>query len=305
MNSQSKRSRMLLCLQAAMCFSLMNIDSIAADKIDFAPVPGFVRLPSGMELGQCSAVAVSSTGDIYLFHRGKRPIICLNAKGEYQRSWGDGLFGTAHGLRIDKADNVWVTDASRHRVYKFDSKGKALLTLGTGEPGLATDQFDRPTDIAWDSRGAIYIADGYGNSRVMKFTPAGRFVTTWGKRGAKPGEFHLPHSIVIDSKDRVIVGDRENDRIQIFDVSGRLLSVHNGYAPYGLALDPDGQLFVADGRASKVLRLDETRKVAQSWGKLGTAPGEFKMPHMLTFDATGNLFVAEVNGMRLQKLKRQ
>ena len=304
MNSHSKHSRVVLCLASIICLQCASRESPADDTIEFEPVPGFVQLPKGMELGQCSAVAVGNTGDIYLFHRGKHPIVCLNSKGQYLRSWGDNLFGTPHGLRIDKAGNVWVTDASRHRVYKFDPNGKVLLTLGTGEPGTAADQFDRPTDIAWDTRGNIFVADGYGNSRVMKFSPTGRFITTWGRRGTKPGEFHLPHSIVIDAQGRIIVGDRENNRVQVFDGDGKLLAVHSGFAPYGLALDPKGRLFVADGRAAKILRIGENGKVEQSWGGLGTAPGKFKMPHMLTLDATGNLFVAEVNGMRLQKLQR-
>jgi DNA-binding beta-propeller fold protein YncE len=110
---------------------------------------------------------------------------------------------------------------------------------------------------------------------------------------------------VVDGRGRVIVGDRENDRVQLFDGDGRFIAVWNGYAPYGLALSPDGELFVADARAEKVLRLDENGKVIQSWGGKGTEPGQFQTPHMLSFDAAGNLFVAEVTGQRLQKFTRK
>ena len=140
-----------------------------------------------------------------------------------------------------------------------------------------------------------------GQGRVLKFGPEGRLLGTWGTPGKEDGEFDLPHSIIVDSQGRVLVGDRENDRIQIFDSEGKLLKIWKGYAPYGMAFNPDGQLFVADGRAAKILRLDSAGQVQQSWGSLGKAPGQFDMPHMLGFNAAGALFVAEVNGMRLQK----
>src|SRR5690606_12588678 len=134
-------------------------------------VPRFGRLPDGFSLGNCAAVSVSSRGEVFLFHRGQHPIICLNADGEYVRSWGDDLIRVAHGLRIDRHDHVWVTDIGTHRVLKFDRQGKLLLALGTGTPGTGTDQFDKPTDIAFGPQDEIYVSDGYGNSRVMKFTP--------------------------------------------------------------------------------------------------------------------------------------
>lgn len=276
----------------------------ADDVIDFKPTPGFVRLPTGTELGQCSAVAVNSDGDIYLFHRGKRPIIRFNSKGEYEHAWGDGMFHTPHGLRIDRDDNVWVTDAGKHRVYKFDGDGKLLLALGTGKPGTAIDQFNRPTDIAFGPKGEFYVSDGYGNSRVMKFSASGKFLGSWGSRGKKPGEFHLPHSIVIDRQNRVVVGDRENNRIQVFTSEGVHVATREGFAPYGLAFDKAGNLFVADGRANQVLQLGSDGKVVRRWGSRGIAPGQFHMPHMLCFDRDGNLLVAEVNGQRLQRLER-
>ena len=138
----------------------------------------------------------------------------------------------------------------------------------------------------------------------MKFSAEGRFIKSWGTPGKQAGEFHLPHSIVRDAQGRLLVGDRENDRIQIFDDEGQWLATWNGFAPYGLALNPDGLVFVADARANQVLRLDASGKVQQRWGQKGKAPGEFDLPHMLDFDVQGNLIVAEVDGMRFQKLIR-
>lgn len=275
--------------------------SRAAGTADFQPVTDFLKLPDGWTLGKCSAVAVNRKGEIHLFHRGQHPILCFDAQGNYLRSWGDEVIGIAHGLRVDRDDNVWATDIGSHRVFKFDSTGKLLLALGTGKPGTEIDQFNKPTDVAFGPDGEFFVSDGYGNSRVMKFAPNGKFIKSWGAPGKGPGEFHLPHAIVVDARGRVLVGDRENDRIQIFDREGQWLETWDGFAPYGLAFDKEGILFVADARANQVLRLDASGKVARRWGREGRAPGEFDVPHMLSFDPRGNLYVAEVDGRRLQK----
>jgi DNA-binding beta-propeller fold protein YncE len=286
--------------------TVANAVVVSAADIRLEPVRGFVQLPDDLTLGPVSAVSVNGKGEILLFHRGKRPIVVLDADGKYLRAWGDDIIANpngAHGLRIDSDENVWVTDIVAHRVYKFAPEGKLLLALGTGKPGADDDQFNKPTDIAFE-KDAVYVSDGYGNSRVVKFTRDGRFVKAWGTPGKGEGEFHLPHSIVFESPGRVFVGDRENDRIQIFDTDGKLLTIWKGYAPYGLALDRGGALFVADARASKVHRLGLRGEIVQSWGGKGTGPGEFDTPHMLAFDAAGNLYVAEIGNKRLQKFRR-
>jgi DNA-binding beta-propeller fold protein YncE len=280
-------------------------DAEATDVVDFQPQTDFLKLPEGWTLGAGSAVAVSGKGEVYLFHRGKHPVVCFDANGRYLRSWGDDLIKTAHGLRIDRDDNVWATDIGSHRVFKFDPTGKLLLALGTGKPGTGDDQFDKPTDIAFGPDGEIYISDGYGNSRVMKFSAQGKFLQSWGTPGKSPGEFNLPHAIVVDARGRVLVGDRENNRIQIFDREGHHLETWPGFAPYGLAFDRQGTLFAATGRENDILCLDATGKIQRRWGQKGTAPGEFDLPHMLAFDAKDNLYIAEVGGQRLQKLVRK
>lgn len=276
----------------------------AEDMATLKPAGVFPVLPADYPLGRCSAVATNSKGEIYLFHRGKHPILCVTPEGKLLRSWGDDLIGTAHGLRVDQQDNVWITDIGRHRVLKFDPQGKLLLALGTGKPGTGPDEFNQPTDLAFGPDGEVFISDGYGNSRVQKFAADGHFLKSWGVRGTLPGEFHLPHSLLFDVKGRLLVGDRENNRIQVFDREGQFLEQWNGFAPYGLALGAEGQIFVADARANQILRVDATGKVVQRWGRKGTAFGEFDLPHMLAFDAGGNLYVAEVAGMRFQKFTK-
>lgn len=269
------------------------------------PVADFLKLPEGWSLGACSAVAVNSRSEIFVYHRGPHPILVFDAEGNYLRSWGDDLIGSAHGLRIDGNDGVWVTDIGNHRVFKFDAHGKLLLALGTGKPGDARDEFNKPTDLAFGPKGEIYVTDGYGNARVLVFSPSGALLHSWGKAGRAEGEFRIPHAIVIDRQGRLLVGDRENDRIQIFNAEGKLLETWNGFAPYGLVFDGAGNLFVADGRAHQVLQLSATGEVAARFGREGAAVGEFALPHMLAIDNAGNLLVAEVGGKRVQKLLRK
>jgi streptogramin lyase len=278
----------------------------AADAIEFAPVPGFPRVPAEITLGRCSAVAVDGKGQVYLFHRGKSPIVVFDENGEYVRAWGNEYVKSAHGLRLDRDGNIWVTDIGHHLVMKFDPAGKLLLSLGTiDKPGKGLDQFDRPTDIAFGPHDEVYVSDGYGNTRVMEFDQKGKFVRTWGTPGKGPGEFNLPHAIRVDAQGRILVGDRENKRIQVFDREGNVLAIWPGFAPYGIELDRDGTIFVADALANQVLQLDSNGKVVHAWGGKGKAPGEFDLPHMLALNRRGDLFVAEVNGQRMQKFVRK
>ncbi len=279
----------------------------AGDEIEFEPVIGLLQVPGHIALGGVSGVAVNSKGRIYMLHRAEHPVVCFEPTGEYVRSWGSDLIGSGHGLRIDRDDNVWVTDTGHHLVYKFDPQGELLLALGQADkPGLGTGQFDKPTDVNFGPQGEIYVTDGYGNSRIMKFTAQGKFLTTWGEPGDGPGQFNAPHAVVVDGNGRVLIADRDNERIQIFTPDGKLLDIWTGFKPFGLAFDPDGVLFVADGSAQKILQLEADGQVVQSWGgKRGTAPGEFSTPHELESDRQGNLYAAEVSGKRVQKLVRK
>jgi DNA-binding beta-propeller fold protein YncE len=278
----------------------------AADRIEFVPVPGFPHIPAGVTLGKCSAVAIDSHNQVYLFHREKTPILCFDRDGKFVRGWGDDLIQAPHGIRIDSDDNIWTTDTGHHLVLKFNPAGKLLLALGTSDkPGTGHDQFNKPTDVAFGPSGEVFVSDGYGNNRVMQFDARGKFVRTWGKAGKGPGEFNLPHAVRVDSRQRVLVGDRENKRIQVFDRDGKVLAIWEGFSPYGLEIDPEGTLFVADAVAHKIVQLDIDGNIVHAWGGEGTRPGEFRSPHMLATDAGGNLFVAEVVGMRVQKFVRK
>jgi DNA-binding beta-propeller fold protein YncE len=277
---------------------------VAAGGIpEYRPVRGWPKVPEEIKLGPVSAVATDSSDRVFVFHRGQRPVLVFDRDGTFLRSWGDGPIKTPHGLHIDHDNNVWVTDIGNHQVMKFDAGGKLLLTLGKkGEPGDGPDHFNRPTDVAVAPSGSFYVTDGYGNSRVLKFSKDGTFLKEWGKKGTGESEFNLPHAVCLDARGRVYVGDRENKRIQVFDADGRFLAQwKESGAPYGLFLTRAGRLFVADGVANWIRVLDLEGRPLGRWGEKGTAPGQFDLPHMLCVDSHGAVYVAEINGRRVQK----
>jgi DNA-binding beta-propeller fold protein YncE len=265
-------------------------------------VADFPRLPMGWSLGAVSAVAADSSGNVLVFHRGDHPVLVFDGHGKFLRAFGDGMFASAHGLRVDASGNIWVTDNANHTVTKFSHEGKTMMTLGERNvAGEDAAHFNKPTDIAFAPNGDFYVSDGYGNSRVAKFNKEGKFLMTWGRKGDGPGEFNLPHAIQLDGVGRVYVGDRENNRVQVFDANGKFLRQLGGFAPFGLFITPAQDLFVADGRANKILKMTLDGKVLASWGKTGADPGNFQMPHGLTVAKDGAVYVSEITGKRVQK----
>lgn len=269
---------------------------------DYRPVPNWAKLPDGVKLGAVSAVATDARDRVYVAHRGKQPILVFNADGSFVRSWGDEHLDTPHGIRVDTEGNVWLTDMTSHRVLKFSPEGKLLLALGKrGVPGNTPDRFNRPTDVAVQPCGDFYVSDGYGNARVMKFSRDGKLLMQWGRKGTSTGEFNLPHAICLDERGKVYVGDRENNRVQVFDAEGKFQTQWRaGGAPYGLFLR-EHRLFVADARAHRINVLDLEGKSVGRWGEPGKGLGQFDTPHMLCVDSTGAVYVAEVGNRRVQK----
>src|SRR5262249_35677998 len=162
-----------------------------------------------------------------------------------------------------------------HLVMKFDRDGKLLLTLGEkGKPGDGPDHFNKPTDVAVTPTGEFYVADGYGNARGVKVSRDGKVLKEGGEKGTAAGGVNTPHASPLDDKGRVYVGDRENNRVQIFDADGKLLTVwKDSGAPFGLFLT-GGRMFVADGRAHWVKVLDLEGKVLGRFGEKGAGPGQ-------------------------------
>lgn len=250
-----------------------------------------------------SAVATDRRGDVYVFQRAPRAVLIFDREGRFRRAWEATDFTSPHGCRVAPDGSLWLTDNADHRVMHFTPEGKILATFGVrGQAGEDETHFNRPADVAFGANGDVYIADGYGNSRVVRLSRDGKYRGAWGKRGTGPGEFNLPHSIAVDARGQVYVADRENRRIQVFTVDGAFVSQwrHVG-KPFGLYLTRDQRLFVTDGEAHTVAAYDLEGKELTRWGAPGRAPGQFDLPHLLTVDDDGSVYVAEVNGKRVQK----
>jgi DNA-binding beta-propeller fold protein YncE len=270
---------------------------------EYVVVPNALQLPKDFKFDLVTAVATDKDDNLYVFHRGKPALMIFDKTGKFLRSWDNRDMKTAHGLRIDPDGNIWTTDLTRQQVIKYDPTGKVLLKLGTrNRSGTTKDRFDQPADIAFSPAGDIYVADGYGNSRVVKFSKDGKYLTEWGKEGKGQGEFNLVHAIRVDDKGRVYVGDRDNDRIQVFDGDGKFLEMwKDSGAPYGLFLHAGKRMLVADGRGNQVFILDLNGKVLGRFGMKGTGPGQFLMAHGICVDSQGAVYVTEGDGQRVQK----
>ena len=275
---------------------------VPVPELGYRVVPNFFRLPPGMNFGEASGVALDSKGHVFVFHRAKPMLMEFDEKGTLVRSLGEGLFDHPHGLRIDADDNIWTTDDGNHTVLKLDRDGRVLLVLGRrGKGAEAAWLLNSPADVAFGREGEIFIADGYGNSRIVKFDRSGRFLKAWGKFGSAPGEFNLPHTVVVDAQGRVYVGDRENQRIQIFDGEGRLLRVWTGIGyPYGLFLTPDQHLWMADGGYDRIVEIDTDGKILGAFGEPGHADGQLAWAHFLAVGRDRRIIVADVLNWRFQ-----
>ena len=294
----------------------------------YAVVHGWPVLPEGFVLGQVSGVSVDSHNHVFVFHRAENSwaadkshpipspaILCFDgATGKLLSSWGENRFLEPHGLRIDRSDNIWVTDRGLHQVFKFSQDGNLLMTLGTERvPGLDGAHFNKPTDVAFGTDGSVYVSDGYGNSRVAKFSAEGKFLLDWGHKGQGPGEFDLPHNVAVDAQGRVYVADRMNVRIQIFDANGKFLNMWKSDElgrPWGLAIGPDGLLYMVDGGDLKpgppdrgrILKLDLNGKILAKWSRFGNYDGQIYWGHDIALGKDGAVYVGDVyHGMRVQK----
>ena len=289
---------------------------------------GWEQLPSGYTHPDVAAVAVNSKGRVYLFCRAEHPVLMYERDGHFVGSWGEGTFTMrTHGITIAPDDSVWCTDDAGHSVRKFTPDGKLLLSLGdnTGKPSdsgydgsnLTTitrgaPPFNRPTNLAIAPNGDLYVTDGYGNSRVHRFSQAGKLLASWGEPGTGPGQFMLPHGIAVDATGDVFVCDRENDRIQVFTAEGRFIReitevqrptqviLARGYMYVSELGWRSGQRSFRNGPIerdlpSRVSVLDMGgRVVTRIGGPDPCEPGSFCAPHGLAVDTNGDLYVAEV-----------
>jgi peptidylamidoglycolate lyase len=302
--------------------------------IKYELVENWPNLPANVQLGNPTGIDVDTSQQIVLFHRANRtwPLLApmpgntIHSKtiliidknsGKLVNSWGDDLFIMPHGLTVDKENNVWVTDVALHQVFKFSHDGKLLMKLGEAKvAGKNSLHFNKPTDIAIAKDGSFYVSDGYGNSRIVKFSATGKYLLEWGKKGNKEGEFDIPHGITVDENDHVYVADRENNRIQEFDPNGKFIRQFTDRS-FGnicsVAFDKvQSKLFAVDDwsflklkhRGSDVFVFDTAGNVQTRFGRSGSYHGKTSWYHDLTMDKDGNIYVCDILGNTVQKFRK-
>lgn len=269
----------------------------------------WAKLPAGWAM-PAAAVAVDSQDRVYCFNRSSdHPIVIFDRDGQYLASWGAGLIAFAHAIRLDDDDNVWLTDRDHGQIMQFTPAGTLLRTIGTkgfrSETGVdpsdfssaayrhvthGGEPFNLPTDIALAASGEMFVTDGYGNARVHKFAADGTHLLSWGEPGRGPGQFNLPHGVYVDRRGRVLVCDRENDRVQIFSQDGAYLETWPTrlVGPAMFYVDADDVVYIPEhnGGLISVLTLDGHR-LAQ-WGD-----PTYRTCHGLWGDSQGDLYVVQ------------
>jgi streptogramin lyase len=251
----------------------------------YQTIEGWAKMPAGRTWGSTSAVDIDKDGvSIWVAERcganscatsDLPAILKFDANGNLVKSFGAGLFDFPHGIHVDRDGNIWVTDAGSqgggrgrgaaadapvaprkgHQVFKFSPEGELLLTLGkAGVTGTGNDEFNSPSDVVTAPNGDIFVADGHSantNNRIMKFDRTGKFIKSFGKLGSAPGELNTPHALAMDSQGRLFVGDRANNRIQIFDQDGNVLEQWSQFSrPSGIYIDRNDVIYVADSESN-------------------------------------------------------
>jgi DNA-binding beta-propeller fold protein YncE len=248
--------------------------------------------------------AVAANGDIYVLSRSAHPVMVFDAEGRFVTSWGEGQFSNfVHGLTIDRAGKVWITDTNLHTVTQHEPDGRLLRTLGVHGMAMPTvygNPFNMPTGVALTSSNDIFVSDGYGNRRVHCFSADGKLKHSWGEPGDGPGQFALVHFITADAQDRLYVCDRENHRIQIFATNGEVLAQWTGFTmPSDLAFGRE-VIYVAGADGLSIWTQDRN-KLAQ-FGRDEPVTGAFNV-HGIWLDADENVYLAQFD-RAVSKLSR-
>ena len=272
---------------------------------------GWGCLPEEISLGWVAAVAVDSLDRVYVYSRSDNPVVVFDREGNFLCSWGQDLLQDAHGIYIEADDTIWCVERETHCVRKVTTDGMLLMTIGTPnqEGEREGEPFRLPTDIGFDAEGHIYVSDGYGNACIHKYSPDGKLMKSWGTPGDGPGEFNLPHCVWVDPRNRVMVADRANNRIQFFTLNGEYIEEWGDFLqPDTIYIDANDIVYIAElDQRITILTLDG--EVLSQWGnKRGSeVPGEFyACPHGIWGDSHGDLYVGEVQADgRLQKFIRQ
>jgi DNA-binding beta-propeller fold protein YncE len=289
--------------------------SVGSGDYTYEALDSWQSLPAGVNLIETPGVAVNSRDEVYAITRNpSHPVVVFDRDGNYLRSFGQGIFSErTHGILVGPDDSVWCADDGTHTITKFTPLGELVMTLGTpGKPAgkWSGQPFNRPTHAGISpNTGAIYVSDGYGNSRVHKYSPEGQYLLSWGEPGVDAGQFIRPHNVAVDAEDRVYIADRECHRIQVFDANGAFITMWNNiHRPDGMTLGRDGNIYVgelngmggvddAPGLGHRVSILNRKGELLARFGDPveGEAPGSFIAPHGIAVDSHGDIYVGEVS----------
>ena len=291
------------------------MNTIKTDKYDYELVQSWGTLPDGMTFGTVSSVAADSQNRVYVYQRKDPPIVVLDSDGNYLNSWGISAFNLPHGFCIVD-DVIYLTDREDSVCLKYTLDGKPLMVLGdrgvhsdTGceEPGelvpRAAGPFNYPSEMYPSPSGDLYVSDGYRNSRVHRFSAEGRYITSWGTPGkGGPGEFHLPHSLLIDEEGLVYVCDRENNRIQVFTPEGEFITMWTDMTrPNDISQSVDGDFYIAEstfeGSTPRITVRDKEGEILSSW--------ESRQAHGLWVDKQDSVYLALPGAQSVDKYIRQ
>lgn len=301
--------------------------------LQYELVKDWLQLPAGFILGNPTGIDIDREQNVVVFYRATRTwslpwpmptslikentIMVLDPKtGKIIKSWGANMFIMPHGLIVDKQDNIWVTDCGLHQVFKFNHEGALLMKLGEAKKGGNDNgHFNRPTDVAVAGDGSFYVSDGYINSRVVKFSAEGKYLFEWGKKGEAPGEFNIPHSITLDGKGHVYVADRQNNRVQVFDSTGKFLKEWKDKSygnMYAITYNEQGENLLAvdyitnyiTPKGSDVMLFDTTGRILNRFGRTGLYNGPVCRYHDIAGDNDGNIYVCDILKNTIQKFKR-
>lgn len=276
------------------------------DKFQYQVVEGWGRGHKGYEPGgMITGVAVDAQDRLYAFRRTpESAVLIYDRGGRFLASWGTGIFTEPHAIWVSEDNYVYCTDRKDHTVRKFTAEGQLLMTLGIpGQPGASGMPFNGPAKAVTTPSDGIFVADGYFQCRIHQFSLDGELLHSWGEPGPGPCQFNLPHGIDMDALNRVIVVDRENHRLQLFDVNGNLLNIWAGLKqPMDLCIDIDNTIYIAEAYQRISIYKPDGEIVAQ-WGEKGNTPGQFaSFLHGICVDSHGDMYVADE--ARMQKFAR-
>ena len=302
-----------LCLIIPLCLAPLSAEVKSGPPLPHHVVKDWAQLPKGMNFGECSGVDVDKSDNVWVFNRGHYPMIELDRNGKVLQAWDEDTFRvkSSHGVRVDADGNIWTVDVKGHVVFKLSPTGRVLMVLGNrkGTPGNndSKSAFNEPTGVAFALNGDFYVSDGYVNSRVIKFNRDGEYLTHWGKKGNADGEITLSHDVCLDKRGRVYVADRSNSRIQIFDGDGKFLGKWTDVGqPWGLYyVAKEDAIYMCDGSANRVVKLNLDGQVLGVLGSYGKVPGKFDFAHAIAVDQEGGIYVVEIKNWRVQKFVRQ